>query len=301
MRIAGIVLYNPDLGRLKDNIYTVFQQVDEVILVDNGSKNICDIVKLMEGFQAQTKDSETMFLHLIRNAENLGIAKALNQILGYAKAHNYEWVLSLDQDSIIQPRLLDDYDNFISNEKRSKRLTSQLGMLTAIYKDRNSELETETSGEYEEISGCITSGSYANIDALLSVGGYDEKMFIDYVDYDICATLRESGYSIVRINRIGLIHEVGRAQTVTLIGRKTNVHHESAFRKYYQVRNHLYYIKKHKSLVNKWEEYRRVLKLFILTILYESDRKQKLSAMVRGMIDSRKMIAANQKTGDSLE
>ena len=39
--IAGIVLYNPDLGRLKENIESICKQVDKVILIDNGSDNIC--------------------------------------------------------------------------------------------------------------------------------------------------------------------------------------------------------------------------------------------------------------------
>ena len=37
--IAGIVLYNPDLGRLKENIESICKQVDKVILIDNGSDN----------------------------------------------------------------------------------------------------------------------------------------------------------------------------------------------------------------------------------------------------------------------
>ena len=301
MRIAGIVLYNPDLCRLRENIKTVSQQVDELVLVDNGSSNIGGIVELIDMLHIQIEDSDSTSIYLIENSENLGIAKALNQILLYAKGHRYEWVLSLDQDSVIQPGLLDSYEQFIDDEGKRNRLEGRLAMLTAIYQDRNSDLIPKTHGEYEEVSECITSASYANIDLLLSVGGYDEEMFIDYVDYDMCASLKEKGYSIVRINRIGLIHEVGKAQTVCLLGSKTNVHHESAFRKYYQVRNHIYYIRKHKRSVKKWVEYRRVIKLFMLTILYETDRKRKLSAMIKGVKDSRKMFVSNRITGENSE
>ena len=37
---AGIVLYNPDIERLSDNIDSVISQVEKIYLVDNGSKNI---------------------------------------------------------------------------------------------------------------------------------------------------------------------------------------------------------------------------------------------------------------------
>lgn len=43
---AGIVSYNPDLLRLKENISSIQKQVP-VILFDNGSRNIIAIQKLI--------------------------------------------------------------------------------------------------------------------------------------------------------------------------------------------------------------------------------------------------------------
>ena len=70
--IAGIVLYNPDLGRLKENIESICKQVDKVILIDNGSDNIREIEDLIK---------EYLNCILLKNGENMGIAYALNQIL----------------------------------------------------------------------------------------------------------------------------------------------------------------------------------------------------------------------------
>ena len=42
---AGIVLFNPDLKRLEENVCAVKSQVDEIIFFDNGSKNIKEIRK----------------------------------------------------------------------------------------------------------------------------------------------------------------------------------------------------------------------------------------------------------------
>ena len=208
-------------------------------------------------------------------------------------------MLSLDQDSEILPGLLDRYDEVIKHTTKENNVyCGSLAMLTTIYKDRNSSINPEINGKYEEVQECITSASYANIGALLNVGGYDEQMFIDYVDYDMCATLRENGYSIVRINRIGFIHEIGRAKTVNFFGSKTNVQNESAFRKYYQTRNPLYYVNKHKHTINKWIVYRRIIKLFILTVFHETNRKIKLKAMVKGIIDSRRMKQCETTKGD---
>ena len=41
---AGIVLFNPDIERLKENIDAVIVQCTHVYLVDNGSKNISEVL-----------------------------------------------------------------------------------------------------------------------------------------------------------------------------------------------------------------------------------------------------------------
>ena len=48
---GGIILYNPDLKRLKENITAVINQVELLFIVDNGSKNI----NLIENYFVKTK------------------------------------------------------------------------------------------------------------------------------------------------------------------------------------------------------------------------------------------------------
>ena len=44
--LAGIVLYNPDLERLSENVSAIIPQVDILLLVDNKSNNINEIISL---------------------------------------------------------------------------------------------------------------------------------------------------------------------------------------------------------------------------------------------------------------
>lgn len=46
---AGIVLFNPDINRLRKNIKAINGQVKKVYLYDNNSKNILQIEKLVQG------------------------------------------------------------------------------------------------------------------------------------------------------------------------------------------------------------------------------------------------------------
>ena len=58
MIIAGIVLYNPDICRLKENISAIRPQVDKIVLIENGSSDLAYL------------DSFTYDLELIVNNEN---------------------------------------------------------------------------------------------------------------------------------------------------------------------------------------------------------------------------------------
>lgn len=197
---AGIVLYNPDLKRLMDNIDNIVAQVDKVFLVDNGSVNIKQVKQLHEYSEK---------VSLICNARNMGIAMALNQLANEAKGQGYTWILTLDQDSVCQPKLIDTYEKYIG--------MPNVGILTCNIIDRNFGVESYTKkAEYEECNFCITSGALLNINAWEKVGGFDNKMFIDKVDYDLCLSMRERGIKIVRVNYNGLLHEIGHAKKINI-------------------------------------------------------------------------------------
>lgn len=271
MHIAGIVLYNPDLERLKENIEAIAPQVDLIYFVDNGSGNISETEIMLRGYNK-------VVLH--KNVKNMGIATALNQLTTFARDNGAEWILTLDQDSISEHGLIEAY------EKSTENLLDA-GMLTCVIEDRNTHKRTPVSGDFCEVDNCITSGSYLNVAAWGKVGGFDEKMFIDYVDFDMCQMLHEAGYRVYRINYYGLYHEVGKSKIVSFLGRKETCYGHSAFREYYCVRNHIYYARKHQKYLNKWREYGRVVKHMILVSVYEDDGWNKLKMMFKGLKDSR--------------
>ncbi|MCB5628214.1 glycosyltransferase, partial [Bifidobacterium breve] len=81
---AGIVTFNPDIELLRKNIEAICAQVDLVIIVDNGSRNLEDIRPLADAHHCK----------LIPNAQNEGIATALNQIALAGKGDGYSWMFT---------------------------------------------------------------------------------------------------------------------------------------------------------------------------------------------------------------
>lgn len=79
---AGIVLYNPDINRLKDNINSIIEQVDCIYMQDNGSSNIALIEELMKNYTSTI---------LLKNGINRGIAWALNRLCERSLVDGYQW------------------------------------------------------------------------------------------------------------------------------------------------------------------------------------------------------------------
>ena len=264
---AGIVLYNPDINRLEENISAIAPQVSELILIDNGSKNIDEIAELTAKYDNIT---------YVRNDDNYGIAKALDQIIDKADELGEEWVLTLDQDTVCEPDIIETYDRF------AKRAKDNIGIITSKYKDRSVEVDFGLTQEYEKVGFCITSGAFNNVKCIKAVGGFDEKLFIDMVDYDICYALTRNGYKIIRLNYTGFLHEVGRSTSKKFFGKNIIIFNHSPLRKYYWVRNSIYLKRKYKLGIKSDV---RVVKRMIQTLLYEDDKFHKLKSMFKGVAD----------------
>ena len=268
---AGIVIFNPDINRLKENISAVIVQCTHIYLVDNGSSNIDEVIELLKSYN-QSKVS------LIRNTANLGIAKALNQLTAAAQSNGFEWILTLDQDSISPSNIIEEFQKHTNNQNT--------GMLCPVICDRNKGIVVEAKDGYKEIDECITSGSLLNIKAWNEIGGFDESMFIDGVDFDICYRLRQAGHKIICIQSVVLLHELGHIEYHNFLFWKVLVKNHSAFRKFYIARNTVYLARKeHSSIVKALLQN---VKLFLIAIGYEEDKWKKIKRIFRGTIDGLK-------------
>ena len=208
MRCAGIVTYNPDLERLRANLNNTASQVDAVFVFDNGSENVADIRSLA--------DSEYTTLRVEADPNNRGIAFALNRLLDAAKEHGFKHMLLLDQDSVPTEGMCDELE---------RHLTGSVALVCPFILDRNRMTEEEWQAQkmppLERLThaakhGAITSGSLVDVAAALEVGGFDDNLFIDYVDFDFNERLILNGYEIVKDNTVYLLHEKGKSERTWL-------------------------------------------------------------------------------------
>ncbi|MBR2045987.1 MAG: glycosyltransferase family 2 protein [Agathobacter sp.] len=275
--LAGITLYEPDVHRLLENIEAILPQVDKLICVDNGSKNINEI---KDRIQWKYPDVD-----IIENEENLGIAKALNQIFEYAEEYVYDWVLTLDQDSVCPSNLMEEYKKYID--------IRDVGVLSPKMVDRNFEKEMKTEKPYDYIDRCITSASLTSVDTWKKVNGFWEYLFIDFVDHDFCAKCKKLRIKIMRVNSVTLLHELGNGEHHTFLGRRVTALNHSPFRKYYMVRNWLIYMHEHREVIDYKKERNSYQFFYLKTLLFEEKKMEKLVQMLKGRRDGKRFIKNN--------
>lgn len=277
MILAGIVLYNPDLSRLEENIRSIYNQVDKIIFIDNSTIKQNETILCIEKIVAKNK---TIF---INNNGNAGIAKALNQIMEYALTHGFEWALTLDQDTVCPYNLIESYFPFLEKD--------DVGIICPKIEDRNFAFINDDTGTIEYVDSCITSASLTSTKIWKNVGGFTNELFIDYVDFDYCLKLKQHHYKILRVNTVSILHEIGHAKTYNILGKKILLFNHPPIRNYYIVRNKLLCAYRYKKILNFRREKKEIVTFVIRVLIFENKKKENIVSIIRGIIDGRQMIA----------
>lgn len=272
---AVIITYNVGDEFIK-NITSLKEKVDEIIVVDNGSKeNTMDMLMSLKDY-----------ITLISLNENKGIAYALNKGIKYALSKKYSWILTLDHDSKVSKEMISNmlkvYDS-ISKEEKEK-----IVMITPrhIEEKQMSDIEFESNDDWSYVlteitSGALTKASYYEKEL------YDEKLFIDLVDHDFCLRINTQGYKIINVNSAVLIHNLGESIKKKVLGITITPTNHSALRRYYMSRNRKYVWSKYGQKFKKWviKDRIRAVNEIVKIIIFEDDKKNKLNMIRRGSKD----------------
>ena len=275
---AIIVSYNPD-SNLFDSINLLLNQVEKVIIVDNGSKE--KYVKYIKSI----------------NKENLGVATALNIGVRKALENGYEWILTMDQDSKASPDMVKKMFNVYNSINREER-KDILSIFPNFVDERIQSIEENSNmNSYEYVDADITSGNLLRKEVFEKVGFFDDSLFIDLVDTDFCMRLNEKGIKMIKIRDAVLYHSLGESKTIKGILGSFNTSNHSALRRYYMTRNRFYIWEKYKGLnsftLNR--DKKLFKKEFVKIILGEKDKVNKIKMVLRGYKDYKKGIKGKLK------
>lgn len=267
--LAVIVTFNPDIKRLKENVESLKNQVENILIVDNNSNNISIIESIVNENNLKIK----------KISKNLGIAAALNKGLYFAKFNKMEYILTMDQDSIATENMV---KNLLKGFSRRDIAIVSPSIIDLNYKEYSTE---KISEKYKEKDWTITSGSLNLIEPLIKIGGFKEELFIDLVDTEVCLRLRRNKYLVFLSRDALLYHELGESKVKYFLGIKFIVTNHSPFRIFYIFRNSIYinktfYIRDKKKYMKL---YLKLMKKIICIILYEKGKKIKLINAYNGL------------------
>lgn len=234
MNIAGVViLYHPNLELLSANIQTYVSGLKQLYVYDNSETKIPGIE------EALIKISPTIQYKYFN--VNEGIAKRLNQAMDQAMINQYDYLLTMDQDSSFKESDFDKYKTLIQSSAFNN--VAQFGVNCQPY-------FTQPNEQPEEALTLITSGSVLNLSLTQNVGPFNEALFIDFVDAEFSYRVIQQGYLNLMFSNIVLNHALGTLVEGRGLGnfKKSMRIIHAPIRVFYIVRNGLYLMFKTKGL-----------------------------------------------------
>ncbi|MFM5177623.1 glycosyltransferase family 2 protein [Aeromonas caviae] len=279
---AVIVSFNPDINAFVNNLAIIARQVDTIVVIDNSD---CEIKQIELDKQLKKLPS----IHFIQPKKNLGIAHAQNIGFLYAIKSGAEYVITFDQDSLVEDGLVNKLcDEYIYLEKKGGLKIACIGPSvinerTGIRYEKyfvNSIQWTDTAYSVKSI---ISSGTLYSVDVFSVIGLNKAEWFIDSIDVEWCYRARYLGYHVLMTTKVAMRHNLGSNDVRLPLGKSINI--GSPFRLYYVYRNWIFSIRESQF------DFRYKLKLlimmpikfFIFSII--PPRKSRIQFMLRGIKD----------------
>lgn len=285
--VCGIVVtYNPDIDELKENIESVINQVGGICIVDNSTDmTLQKKVLVFEGYNN---------IFVVSNNGNVGIATAQNIGMNWAIENGFNAFFLLDQDSKLMEdtvfKLVNEYNYLLDQNKK----IACIGPL-AFDRDRSEKdvYHSFDSGNERiiEVKQTLSSGSLIPKGSFIEIGGMEDDLFIDLVDYEWCWRAEKMGYSTFVTKEVKMAHRLGEDR-YHFLGRSIGV--PSPIRHYYQFRNTLIMFNRHYVPISFKVKYSLILpfKFFFFT-LFVKPRAVRFKMITKGIIDALKGVKGN--------
>ncbi|MET0855074.1 MAG: glycosyltransferase [Microterricola sp.] len=231
--IAVVPTFNPDAD-VTVRLEALAAQCDAVIVVDDGSGDRAE--PALAGIEAAG-------YVLLRHAGNRGIAAALNTGIAAALDRGADYVVNLDQDTLVPPGYVAACLAVFDGAARATRL----GIVCADAINGSPSIPPRHSPEgFGLVGEAIQSGMVISAECLRVAGLMDERLFIDCVDTEFCLRVGESGFRIAVASGTNLQHALGAQVPFKPFGvqrmrdgRPALYQYHSPVRRYFITRNNI--------------------------------------------------------------
>lgn len=191
----------------------------EIILVDNGS---------VDGSSDKVKE-KFPYITLLKNAENLGFAEGNNVGIRYALEKGTEYLLLLNNDTIVPENLLSELVKIAESDPKigivgavnyyydeperiwascAKMISWWTGTAIDITEDQIDKGQFEAIREVDYVPG---SSLFIKSDVVKKIGVLESKFFNTFEETDWCFRAKKHGYKIIASLNAKVWHKASRA------------------------------------------------------------------------------------------
>lgn len=272
MRVLGIVItYNPDINLLITNIEQYIKDIENLIVwINTPTASVFDYEKIFENKKYQDK------LIFKGGNGNKGLSMPLNIARVYAINNNYDYLLTMDQDSYMV--------NFAYYVDFIEKLNNNNDIFCLRIND-----DSHYEKEYEEYYDLINSGTIYSISSLQKIGPFNELLNVDGIDTEYCIRAIIGNVRILIINNAKIKQTFGSHNVHQFLGKKFIVSNYSPGRLYEIMYSNVIMLR---EFPLKWKIYilKRLYYLWGLNLLFkiiacEPNKIEKLKAIMRGYHD----------------
>lgn len=282
---AGIICYHPDLDALSKLISRLEQQVARIVVYNNGGASDQELAHLSKANQ----------LLVLGNAENVGIAQAVNAICTTADEHGAEFLITFDQDSRPDADLVAKLRSFYAALPNQQ----QVAAVGPYFVDRRNlkvlfpilqvgswwvkkAYPAPASDAAIDTTLLITSGMLIKMSAWETIGRFRDDFFIDHVDTEWCLRAHRLGFKLYVDSGTIMEHELSDEAPKRVFGRLVLKY--APIRRYYTFRNSVALIlDRHIPRCNRLYLLATIGYRFFVNILVDSAKLRSLRAMVLGV------------------
>jgi len=286
--IAAVVVgYNPDIKILGDLLASLVQQVELLVLVDNGGS---------ESYLEESPELRRR-VHYIALNGNEGLGAALNVGFKLAVDAGMSHVVTFDQDSHAAPDLISRLHQAMQHATRKdphciavspvffdRREGEKINFPFYSTVDNKIKPVFTSDDEYGLVKAdvLITSGMFVNTKAWVEGIRYDEGMFVDFTDTEWCFRVRDRGYSLYGCLNVEMGHALSDAPPVKFFG--LCFFRYSPTRRYFFFRNTVAVCRmSHTPTCWKKRMLCALVLRFLVNLLIDKEKLLSLKMMVRGI------------------
>ncbi|MEP7368014.1 MAG: glycosyltransferase family 2 protein [Dermatophilaceae bacterium] len=288
--VAVIVTHQPEIGATRDLLLALTPQVDDVVLIDNGSPP-----ESVSALREATGKLGVTFQDL---GSNRGIAAAQNVGIAWARQRNAAFVLLSDQDSIPASDMVSRLLAGFARASATGADVAAVGPITVDERNKGAVLlfsdhrwgprracVPSEDGSLVPATFLIASGCLISAEALDTVGVMNEPWFIDHIDLEWGLRARRTGYTLYGVAGARLKHELGD-RTQRIPGRSRDVHIHSPVRNYYMARNTVLLVRSGLMVARwRWGYAAWITKYAVFYLLSVPPRATRARLITQGFID----------------